>query len=261
MKTKDDVKAAWDLYVDEYKHIRRNLKDWLSIEHPLPYPKLKEIFGDTLDEDIRTEFNVWTRLTDGKLYDIANKHGLAFYSAFTHYNLGLREVIHGVELDAFIVKMGAWCLEGILQGCVADDVSVDEVSVDEIINAAYGNETPDYLALYNAINVARTRLHYRLKDNELKLAIKECDKLLEDAIGDCAKHMESVYKEKFDRVVHILQYLEGDARYTKSIQEFYSLLADGQFNRWYYGGIHGNGDSISNITSYLIILKNPERID
>lgn len=31
MKTKDDVRAAWDLYVDEYKHIRRNLKDWLSI--------------------------------------------------------------------------------------------------------------------------------------------------------------------------------------------------------------------------------------
>ena len=41
----------------------------------------------------------------------------------------------------------------------------------------------------------------------------------------------------------------------------YPLLADGQFNRRYYGGIHGHGDSILNITGYRIILKNPERLD
>lgn len=261
MKTKDNVKAVWDLYVDEYKHIRRNLKDWLSIDHPLPYPKLKEIFGDTLDEDIRTEFNEWVRMTNGKLHVIANKRELVFYSNFTHYNLGLQEMTHGVDLDEFIIKMGAWSLSGTLEGCVPNGVSVDEVSVDDIIKAAYGDEKPDYLAVYNAINVSRTRLHHRLKDNELKLAIKECDKLLEDAIGDCAKHMESVYKAKFEEVIHMLQYLEGDARYTEGVHKMYTLLADGQFNRWYYGGIHGHGDSILNIAGYRAILKNPERLD
>ncbi len=168
---------------------------------------------------------------------------------------------HGVDLDEFIIKMGAWSLSGTLEGCVPNGVSVDEVSVDDIIKAAYGDEKPDYLVVYNAINVSRTRLHHRLKDNELKLTIKECDKLLEDAIGDCAKHMESVYKAKFEEVIHTLQYLEGDARYTEGVHKMYTLLADGQFNRWYYGGIHGNGDSILNITGYRIILKNPERLD
>lgn len=251
MKTKDDVRAAWDLYVDEYKHIRRNLKGWLSIDHPLPYPKLKEIFGDTLDDDIRTEFNEWVRMTNGKLHVIANKHELVFYSNFTHYNLGLQEMTHGVDLDEFIIKMGAWSLSGTLEGCVPNGVSVDEVSVDDIITAAYGDEKPDYLVVYNAINVSRTRLHHRLKDNELKLAIKECDKMLEDAIGNCAKHLEATYHQLYNKAIKLIGELSENSDNVRKLEETYALLCNGEFSRWYYSGIYGHGMPINEIVELI----------
>lgn len=217
--------------MDEYKHIRRNLKDWLSIDHPLPYPKLKEIFGDTLDDDIRTEFNEWVRMTNGKLHVIANKHELVFYSNFTHYNLGLQEMTHGVDLDEFIIKMGAWSLSGTLEGCVPNGVSVDEVSVDDIIKAAYGDEKPDYLALYNAINVSRTRLHHRLKDNELKSFVEQ--------------RMKFVYELMFAEMVDMAITIDENALKENP------YLCNGDFEKWYETEMQKDNDFVQEFTFKL----------
>lgn len=260
MRTKEDVIGSWNLYIDTYKHLSRNIGNWLNIEHPVPFEDFKKIFADTGVAEIHGEYAEWIRQTNNKLHVIVEKHGLSYYPSWTHYKIGLQELAYGGKLEDFIVKMGAWCLGDRLSRCITDGVSVDAVSLDDIIQCCYGDEEPDYLTMYNDIESARGRLSFRLKDNKLKLAIKECDNLLKDAIGDCAKHMESIYKEQYDEALRLLEYLRGDARYAEGVEFINNLLCDGQFNRWYYNGIHGQGDAITNITGYINILRHPERL-
>ena len=104
-------------------------------------------------------------------------------------------------------------------------------------------------------------LEFRLKDSELKQAIKECDEVLRNAIEDCSKHMESVYKERYNEALHLLEQLSGNAQYVEGVEFMNKLLCHGQFDSWYYSGTHGQGDSILNIIGYVEILRKPERLD
>ena len=261
MRTKDDVIAAWNLYIDTYKHLSRNIGNWLNIEHPVPFEDFKKIFADTGVAEIHGEYAEWIRQTNNKLHVIVEKHGLSYYPSWTHYKIGLQELAYGGKLEDFIVKMGAWCLGDRLSRCIPDGVSVDAVSLDDIIQCCYGDGEPDYLKMYNDIEVARGQLSFRLKDSELKQAIKECDEVLRNAIEDCSKHMESVYKERYNEALHLLEQLSGNAQYVEGVEFMNKLLCHGQFDSWYYNGTHGQGDSILNIIGYVEILRKPERLD
>ena len=157
--------------------------------------------------------------------------------------------------------MGAWCLGYRFDKCIPDGVSIDELSLDDIVKYCYGNGEVDvdYTALYNAIEVARGQLSFRLKDYELKQAIKECDEVLRNAIEDCSKHMESVYKAKFDEAMKLLHELYDNPKTHGKLYEIYTSLCEGQFIPWYYGGIHGNGMPINEIVELIDIIKRVEK--
>ena len=58
-----------------------------------------------------------------------------------------------------------------------------------------------------------------------------------------------------------MQYLIDYGCYGDSVSLLYIYLADGDFNRWYYGGIHSRENSIIKIVGYVEALKNGERLD
>lgn len=263
MINKHDVQGAWDVYITEYKDLRRKISNLLDTERPLPYEHFKNIFGDTDDSSIRSAYAEWVRQTNSKLHVIVEKNGLCYYPSWTHYQVGLQELAYGDKFENFVVRMGAWCLGDRFDKCIPDGVSIDELSLDDIVKYCYGNGEVDvdYTALYNAIEVARGQLSFRLKDSELKQAIKECDEVLRNAIEDCSKHMESVYKERYNEALHLLEQLSGNAQYMERVEFMNKLLCHGQFDSWYYNGTHGQGDSILNIIGYVEILRNPERLD
>lgn len=263
MINKHEVQGAWDVYITEYKDLRRKISNLLDTERPLPHEHFKNIFGDTDDSSIRSAYAEWVRQTNSKLHVIVGKHGLCYYPSWTHYQVGLQELAYGDKFENFVVRMGAWCLGDRFDKCIPDGVSIDELSLDDIVKYCYGNGEVDvdYTSLYNAIEVARGQLSFRLKDSELKLAINECDKVLINAIEDCSKHMESVYKERYGEALHLLEQLHGKPQYEESVTFMDKLLCHGQFDRWYYNGIHGQGDSILNIIGYIEILRKPDRLD
>lgn len=78
---------------------------------------------------------------------------------------------------------------------------------------------------------------------------------------DCAKFVEPAYKWKFDEAIRLIQDLKDDSDYAEGAALVYNFLADGDFNSWYYGGIHGCGNSILSIVGYVEALKNRERLD
>ena len=82
-----------------------------------------------------------------------------------------------------------------------------------------------------------------------------------DWTDDCAKFVEPAYKWKFDEAIRLIQDLKDDASYSESVALLYKFLANGDFNRWYHGGIHGRVNSILNIVGYVEALKNRERLD
>ena len=89
MINKYDVRGAWDVYITEYKDLRRKISNLLDTERPLPYEHFKNIFGDTDDSSIRSVYAEWVRQTNSKLHVIVEKHGLCYYPSWTHYQVGL----------------------------------------------------------------------------------------------------------------------------------------------------------------------------
>lgn len=261
MINKYDVQGAWNVYINEYKDLRQKISRLLETELPLPFEHFKKIFGDTDDSGIRSAYAEWVRQTNNKLHVIVGKHGLCYYPSWTHYNVGLQELAYGDKFEDFIKRMGAWCLGDHFDKCIPNGVSVDELSSDDIIKYYYGDDEVDYITLYNTIEAGRGRLAFRLKDSESKLAINECDKVLRNAIEDCSKHMESVYRERYGEALHLLEQLRGKPQYEESVTFMDKLLCHSQFDRWYYDGTHGQGDSILNIVGYIEILRKPDRLD
>lgn len=56
MINKHEVQGAWDVYITEYKDLRRKISNLLDTERPLPYEHFKNIFGDTDDSSIRSAY-------------------------------------------------------------------------------------------------------------------------------------------------------------------------------------------------------------
>ena len=251
MIDKYDVKDTWNDYITEYKDLRQKISNLLDTERPLPYEHFKNIFGDTDDDSIRSAYAEWVRQTNSKLHVIVEKHGLCYYPSWTHYNIGLQELVYGDKFEDFVVRMGAWCLGYPFDNCIPDGVGVDELSLDDVVKYCYGDGEVDYVSLYNTIEMARGRLSFRLKDSELKLAIKECEKVLGNAIEDCSKHMESVYKAKFDEAHE----LYDNSKTHGKLYEIYTLLCEGQFSRWYYSGIYSHGMPINEIVELIDTIK------
>ena len=61
MINKHEVQGAWDVYITEYKDLRRKISNLLDTERPLPYEHFKNIFGDTDDSSIRSAYAEWIR--------------------------------------------------------------------------------------------------------------------------------------------------------------------------------------------------------
>lgn len=259
MRTKEDILSVWHDYIVIYKHIRANIGKWLDEKHPLPFNELYEVFGDTLDEEIRGHYNSWVRDKRARLYNIAYKNGLSIFIDDDSYQLVLQEQTQGVSLNGFVGAMGLWCVRGNLQSYIPKSVRVDEVNLGEILDKKFN--TNDYDELYKSITDSIDLLHFRLKDDAISKTVTEINELVDDMTDDCAKFMEDVYKSKFDEAIRLLQDLAGDTSYAEGVALIYKFLADGDFNHWYYGGIHGRGNSILNIVGYVEALKNRERLD
>lgn len=262
MRTKADVLGIWNDYIAMYKHMGDNISKWLDEKHPLPFNELWEVFGDTTDSEIRGHYLLWVRYKRNRLFDIADKNGLFLHIDDDHYQIELRELTQGVSLDGFIPAMGLWCIRGVLQSYLPKSVHIDEINFEEILDAKF-NES-DYDDLYKSITESIDMLHYRLKDESITKTVAEINELVDSMTDDCAKFMEAVYKSKFDEAIRLLEDLKDDFDYEEDVSLIYNFLACGDFNRWYYGGIHGfyvRGTSILNIVGYVEALKNRERLD
>lgn len=259
MRTKEDVLSIWNDYIDVYKHIRDNIGNWLNTKYPLPFNELWNIFGDTLDGDIRAQYNQWVQSERRRLYSIADKNGLSLYIDDDYCEILLREMTHGVSLKGFIPAMGQWCVRGELGSYLPKSKRVDEVDFEEILDRKFDEQ--DYDKLYKDITDSIDLLHFRLKDEAISKTVDEINKLVDGMTDDCAKFMEDVSKSKFNEVIHLLEDLKGDARYDEGVALVYNFLAGGDFNRWYYGVINGKRNLGASIDGYIEALKNTERLD
>ena len=259
MKTKDDVLRIWNDYIDTYKHIKDNIGKWLDEKHPLPFNELWDVFGDTTDDEIRGHYLLWVRYKRNRLFDIADKNRLCVNISDDYYQIELRELTHGISLDEFVSTMGVWCVRGELNSHLPKGVDVDKIDFEEILDEKF--KAVDYDELYKSITESIDMLHYRLQDEAIENTVKEIDELVVGWTDDCAKFVEPAYKWKFDEAIRLIQDLKDDSDYAEGAALVYNFLADGDFNSWYYGGIHGRGNSILNIVGYVEALKNRERLD
>ena len=259
MKTKDDVLGIWNEYIATYKHIRDNIGKWLDEKHPLPFNELWEVFGDTTDEEIRGHYHLWVWRRKNRIFDIADKNRLWANIEDDYYQIELRELTHGVSLDEFISTMGVWCVRGELNSHLPKGVDMDKIDFKEILDVKFN--VSDYDELYKSITESIDMLHYRLQDEAIEKTVKEISELVRDMADNCAKFVEPAYKWKFDEAIRLIQDLKDDASYSESVALLYKVLADGDFNRWYYGGIHSRENSILSIVGYVEALKNGERLD
>ena len=165
----------------------------------------------------------------------------------------LGELTQGVSLDEFIVTMGLWCVGDKLQSHLPKSVSVDKINFEEILNEKFTMDYYNYL--YAAIADGINRLHYRFKDEVIEKTVTECTKLLEDITGNCAKHLEAAYQQKYNKAIKLLRELYDNSQNTNKLDEIFTLLCEGQFSRWYYSGIYGHGMPINEIVELIQVLE------
>lgn len=228
-------------------------------KHPLPFNELWDVFGDTTDEEIRGHYHLWVWRSKNRIFDIADKHRLWANIEDDYYQIELRELTQGVSLDEFISTMGVWCVRGELNSHLPKGIDVDKIDFEEILDRKF--DVSDYDELYKSITESIDMLHYRLQDEVIANTVKEISELVSDMTDNCARYVEPAYRWKFDEAIRLIQDLKDDASYSESVALLYRFLADGDFNRWYYGGIHSREISILNIVGYVEALKNGERLD
>lgn len=259
MRTKDDVLSIWNDYIATYKHIKDNIGKWLDEKHPLPFNELWDVFGDTTDEEIRGHYHLWEWRSKNRIFGIADKNRLWVNIEDDYYQIELRELTQGVSLDEFISTMGVWCVRGELNSYLPKGVDVDKINFEEILDTKFNRS--DYDKLYESITESIDMLHYRLQDEVIANTVKEISEFVSDMTDNCARYVEPAYRWKFDEAIRLIQDLKDDASYSESVALLYKFLADGDFNRWYYGGIHSRENSILNIVGYVEALKNGERLN
>ena len=111
-------------------------------------------------------------------------------------------------------------------------------------------------------NIAdRNRLDIYMEDDYYQLESRdfvpeeEIDKLLEDITGNCAKHLEAAYHQKYNKAIKLLRELYDNSQSTNKLDEIFTLLCEGQFSRWYYSGIYGHGMPINEIVELIKVLE------
>lgn len=92
-------------------------------------------------------------------------------------------------------------------------------------------------------------------DGEIESTVKEIDKLLEDIDGNCAKHLEATYHQKYNKAIKLLRELYDNSQDTRKLDEIFTSLCEGQFSRWYYSGIYGHGMPINEIVELIKVLE------
>lgn len=259
MRTKDDVLSIWNDYINEYKNIQATIGELLGKQYPLPFNELWKVFGDVDDDLICYGYSDWVRMKRGQLFTIADRNGLYPYIRDDHYELTLSELTQGVSLDEFIVAMGLWCIGGKLESYLPKSVSVDKINFEEILNEKFTIDYYNYL--YASIADGINRLHYRFKAEAIEKTVAECNKLLEDIVGNCAKYLEADYHQKYNKAIKLLRELYGNSQDTSKLDEIFTLLGEGEFSRWYYSGIYGHGMPITGIVKLIKVLEQQAQQD
>lgn len=258
MTSKRDVLQTWNEYVSVYKHIRATIGDKLNEQHPLPFNELRKIFGHKECDFIDDSYAFWVDTRFRRLFKVADQNGLGIHwgEDNEYYQLELRELSYSMNLDDFIKRMGIWSVEGdlgdYLKGGVGG-IGIDEVDISKLLDAHFNYD--DYGRLCKLIKNAIDRLNYRLKVKSIELAVKECDEELNDAIGNCAKHLEATYHQLYNKAIKLIGELSENSKNVRKLEEAYALLCNGEFSRWYYSGIYGHGMPINEIVELIKVLE------
>lgn len=120
--------------------------------------------------------------------------------------------------------------------------------------------------LFNIADKNRLDIHmeddyYQLESRDfvpegaIENTIKGIDELLEDIDGNCAKHLEAAYHQKYNKAIKLLRELCDNSQDTNKLDEIFTLLCEGQFSRWYYSGIYGHGIPINEIVELIKVLE------
>lgn len=167
-----------------------------------------------------------------------------------------------MNLDDFIKRMGIWSVEGdlgdYLKGGVGG-IGIDEVDISKLLDAHFNYD--DYGRLCKLIKNAIDRLNYRLKVKSIELVVKECDEELNDAIGNCAKHLEATYHQLYNKAIKLIGELSENSDNVRKLEETYDLLCNGEFSRWYYSGIYGHGMPINEIVELIDNLNRAKQVN
>lgn len=241
----------WNEYVSVYKHIRATIGAKLNEQHPLPFNELRKIFGHEGCDFIDDSYALWVDMRFRRLFNVADRNGLWIHWGENneYYQLELRELNNDVTLDDFVKKMGIWSIEGDLGYYLPKGVSIDKVDINKVLDTHF--EEYDYGRLCKVIENAIDRFHYRLKDKAIELTVKECDEELNDAIGDCAKHLEATYHQLYNKAIKLIGELSENSENVGKLEEAYALLCNGEFSRWYYSGIYSHGMPINEIVELI----------